>query len=224
MVDNQHWIDRWEQNRIGFHESDVNPLLVKYLPQFNLNPGDSIFLPLCGKSVDIAWLADQGYQVTGIELSQLALEAFFEEQDRPYQLFESDRFLLYKSDNISLLQGDFYDLRAEDIPDCSLVYDRASLIAFESHHRPDYCAHLRSLMSEQADMLLITLHYDQQKMKGPPFAVSDEEVEMAYGSGYDINILQQNEILDERPRWRSLGLDFLYETVFALTPRQRGQN
>ena len=218
MVDNQHWLDRWEQNRIGFHETEVNPLLVRYLPQFNLKPGDSIFLPLCGKSVDMVWLAEQGYEVTGIELSQLAIESFFEEQQLSYQLFESDRFLLYKSDNINLLQGDFFDLRADDLPDYKLVYDRASLIAFEAPQRPDYCAHLRSLMPQQADMLLITLHYDQQKMKGPPFGVSDEEVMVAYQSGYDISILQQNAILDERPRWRSLGLDFLTETVFSLQP------
>ena len=221
MVDNQHWLDRWEQNRIGFHESEVNPLLVNYLPHFNLQPGDAIFLPLCGKSVDIIWLADQGYQVTGIELSQLAIESFFEEQQRSYQLFESDRFILYQSDNISLLQGDFYDLRPADLPDYSLVYDRASLIAFEAHHRPDYCSHLKSLMPQQAEMLLITLHYDQQKMQGPPFGVSDEEVRTAYQPDYDVAVLQQNEILDERPRWRSLGLDFLTETVFALTPAAR---
>ena len=221
MVDNQHWIDRWEQNRIGFHESEVNPLLVKHFPHFNLKPGDSIFLPLCGKSVDMVWLAEQGYEVFGIELSQLAVESFFEEQDLSYQLFESDRFVLYKSNNINILQGDFFDLRADDLPDYSLVYDRASLIAFESHHRPDYCAHLRSIMPEQAKMLLITLHYDQQKMKGPPFGVADEEVESAYQSGYDIGVLEQNEILDERPRWRSLGLDFLVETVFSLTPAKR---
>ena len=218
MVDNQHWIDRWEQNRIGFHESDVNPLLVKHFPHFNLKPGSSIFLPLCGKSVDMVWLAEQGYDVFGIELSQLAIESFFEEQDLSCQLFESDRFVLYKSNNINILQGDFYDLRAEDLPDYSLVYDRASLIAFESHHRPDYCAHLRAIMPPQAKMLLITLHYDQQKMKGPPFGVSDDEVRTAYQSGYDIDVLEQNEILDERPRWRSLGLDFLTETVFSLAP------
>ena len=76
MVDNQHWLDRWKENRIGFHESEVNQHLRRYLPQFDLPRGACVFLPLCGKAHDIAWIAAQGYEVIGIELSQLAIEAF----------------------------------------------------------------------------------------------------------------------------------------------------
>ena len=126
MVDHQHWLDRWKQNRIGFHESTVNPYLSKYLPGFELPTGACIFLPLCGKALDIAWIAEQGYEVIGIELSQIAIEAFFDENRLDYERFDTDRFGVYKSGNISLLQGDFFDLSNDDLGACSLVYDQAA--------------------------------------------------------------------------------------------------
>ena len=86
MVDHQHWHDRWRENRIGFHETAVNSHLQNYLPGFDLPPGSKIFVPLCGKAVDMAWLAEQGYEVIGIEISRVALEAFFAEQALDYGL------------------------------------------------------------------------------------------------------------------------------------------
>ena len=112
MVDKQHWLDRWQQNRIGFHEAAVNRHLQKYLPRFALEPGNCVFLPLCGKAHDIAWIAQQGYEVIGIELSAIAIEAFFDEHELEYQRFDSDRFGVYEAQNITLLQGDFFDLAA----------------------------------------------------------------------------------------------------------------
>lgn len=103
MVDNQHWLDRWKENRIGFHENTVNRHLKNHLAQFDLPAAASVFLPLCGKARDIAWLAQQGYQVFGIELSQLAIEAFFAENSLEFECCDTDRFAVYKSAGISLL-------------------------------------------------------------------------------------------------------------------------
>ena len=216
MVDNQHWLDRWKENRIGFHEAAVNPHLQKYLPQFSLPSGACIFLPLCGKAHDIVWIAQQGYEVIGIELSQIAIEAFFAENKLDYERFDSDRFGIYKSGNISLLQGDFFDLLNDDLGACSLVYDRAALIAMEQHHRPGYYDHMLSIIPAVSNMLLITLEYDQAEMKGPPFSVPTEEVYQYYSDAFSINLLECNNIIDERPRWREVGLTALSESVFRL--------
>lgn len=211
-----HWLDRWKQNRIGFHESAVNPYLPRYLSRFNLAPGDTVFLPLCGKAIDIAWLAQQGFKVIGIELSEIAIEAFFAEQELQYQQFEDDRFILRKSGNISLIQGDYFALRPQDLPDCKMVFDRASLIAIDALDRGAYADHMRSIVPENIDILLITLDYDQSQMSGPPFAVSVEEVNQHYQADYSIEVLEQNNVLDRRPRWRDQGLTCLNESVYHL--------
>ncbi|MEE8366385.1 MAG: thiopurine S-methyltransferase [Gammaproteobacteria bacterium] len=210
------WLDRWKQNRIGFHEPGVNTYLRQYLPAFNLEPGDTIFLPLCGKAHDIAWLAQQGFQVVGVELSGIAIEAFFAEQGLHYLQSESGKFLLSKSGNISLYQGDYFDFPQKVLTECKLIYDRASLIAFDLGDRGRYCEYLRSITPPQTDMLLITLDYDQTQMDGPPFAVSRTEVEQLYRSHYQLEKLVSNDVLDERPRWRERGLTALTETVFRL--------
>jgi thiopurine S-methyltransferase len=216
MVDNQHWLDRWKENRIGFHEPAVNQHLQKYLPRFGLPDGACVFLPLCGKALDIAWIAAQGYEVIGIELSELAIEAFFEDNQIDYQRFDSDRFGVYKADNICLLQGDFFDLSNDDLGACSLVYDRAALIAMSRQDRPRYCDHMLSIIPVVSNMLLVTLEYDQGQMQGPPFAVLEDEVRRYYSDDFSINLLETNDIIDERPRWRDAGLGALSESVFRL--------
>ncbi len=220
MVDNQHWLDRWKENRIGFHEATVNQHLKTYLPQFRLAAGASVFLPLCGKAQDIVWLAQQGYEVIGIELSQLAIEAFFEENSLDYERVESDRFVTYKSENISLLQGDFFDLSQDDINTCHFIYDRAALIAMELPDRPRYYEHMLSIITPTSNMLLITLEYDQAEMLGPPFSVPTEEVSRYYADAFAVNLLECNDIIDERPRWRKVGLTALNESIFRLDSRR----
>ena len=216
MVDNQHWLDRWRENRIGFHETSVNQYLKNYLPQLALPAGATVFIPLCGKALDINWLAQQGYEVIGIELSQLAVEAFFEENSLDYERVVSDRFTIYTSGKIRLLQGDFFDLRNDDLSSCDFIYDRAALIAMELADRPRYYTHMLSVIPRASSMLLITLEYDQSEMTGPPFSVPTDEVYRYYSAAFSVNLLESNEIVDERPRWRKVGLSALRESVFHL--------
>ena len=210
------WLDRWHKNQIGFHEGEVNAYLKQYINHFNLNPGDRIFMPLCGKAHDIAWLAKQGFEVVGIELSNIAIEAFFAEFKMQYQQFASDRFVLRKSGNIMILEGDFFDLEAEDLEGCKLVFDRAALIAIDEKNRHRYSQHMRNIIPSTDDMLLITLSYDQSVMSGPPFSVSEDEVFQHYADDYEITLLERHEVVDESPRWRQKGLSSLIESVYQL--------
>ncbi len=219
MVDNQHWLDRWKENRIGFHQDSVNHYLKKYLPDFALPRGARVFMPLCGKAHDITWIAAQGFEVVGIEISQIAIAAFFDENRIDYEHYDSDRFGVYRSGNITLLQGDFFDLNNDDLKACSLIYDRAALIAMERPDRPRYYDHMLSIAPSPGSMLLITLDYDQAEMIGPPFSVPTAEVLRRYGDAFSIDSLECNDIIDEGPRWRKVGLTALSESVFRLDRR-----
>jgi thiopurine S-methyltransferase len=216
MVDHQHWLDRWKENRIGFHEASVNQHLQTWFPQFAPPTGSTVFVPLCGKAQDLCWIAEQGYQVIGIELSQIAIEAFFEENSIAFECAVNDRFTTYEAENICLLQGDFFDLRDDDLGDCGLVYDRAALIALERDDRPRYYEHMLSIMPASCNMLLITLEYDQAEMRGPPFSVPTDEVLQRYDDAFTIQLLHVRDIVDHGPRWRKVGLTALNESVFSL--------
>ena len=204
MVDHQHWLDRWKENRIGFHEAGVNNHLQTWFAQFAPSPGSSVFVPLCGKAHDMCWIAQQGYRVIGIELSQLAIEAFFEENSLAFERTTGDRFTTYRSENIYLLQGDFFDLRKDDLDACELVYDRAALIALERDDRPRYYDHMMSILPASCNMLLITLEYDQAEMRGPPFSVPTDEVLQRYKDAFAIQLLNTRDIVDHGPRWRKV--------------------
>ncbi len=215
-MQDKDWLIRWQQNQIGFHDTEINSHLKRYISGSNLKSGDTIFLPLCGKSADITWLAEQGFQVVGVELSAIAIKSYFSEQGLNYEQLESGPFIDRVSGNIRLLEGSFFDLQRENLADCSLVYDRAALIALDEPTRARYAEWMQSIMGDKADMLLITLDYDQSEMNGPPFAVSTDEVVRHYEQAFQVHTMLQTEIVDESPRWRSKGLSSLVESVYQL--------
>lgn len=219
MADKQHWLDRWRDNRIAFHEATVNRYLEAYLPGFGLPPGAVVFVPLCGKAHDLLYIARQGLEVIGVEFSRIAIEAFFAENGLEYERIETDRFAIYRAAGITLLEGDFFDLRNDDLGACELVYDRAALIALNAEQRPAYYDHMLSIIPAVSNMLLVTFEYDPGEMQGPPYSVPEEEMRRHYGDAFAIALLERNDILDERPRWREAGLSALNEAVFRLDRR-----
>ncbi len=213
------WKQRWQENQIGFHLDEVNPLLVKYHSALNLPRGSHVFVPMCGKSLDLLWLQRAGHYVTGIECSELAIQSFFTEHKLPVKHLPDPVLHSYRSDEIHLLQGDFFDLPSSMLADVAAVYDRAALIALPEAMRRRYVAKLIELLPQDAAMLLITLTYNQATMSGPPFSVSETEVRDLYGKCYEIRLLQQTNILPEQPRFAQRGLESLLETVYLLQPK-----
>ena len=196
-MDQEFWHQRWQNNQIGFHEPDVNPLLAEYFDSLELATGSRVLVPLCGKSHDLTWLANQGYDVIGVELSTLAAESFFKEQNNKPTITELGKIRSYITDNITILVGDIFNV-TEDIIDTILgatrstihaIYDRAALVALPESTRPRYTKHLIEI-SHNAKQLLISYQYDQSLMDGPPFSISDNEIIEHYNDCYDISLIK----------------------------------
>jgi len=216
-VDADFWHQRWQANKIGFHLGAVNPYLVEYWPGLKLHAGSRVFVPLCGKSLDMLWLAEQGYDVTGVEISPLAVRAFFEENRLPPpQVEQRGAFEIWSVPQISLICGDFFELQAAQLGEVAAVYDRASLIALPPEMRADYVAHLQNLCPAAPPHLLITLEYEQQNMTGPPFSVVAEEVQALYPPPCEAVRLATADILGENEGFRQRGLDSLLESVWQI--------
>lgn len=209
------WHNRWENDLTGFHLDEVNPYLKHNWASLNLKAGSRVFIPLCGKSLDLIWLADQGYQVVGIELSPLAVQAFFAENNLKAEYSQIGGLGYWQSENISLFCGDFFALTPEILGQVDAVYDRASLIALPPAMRQDYAAKLTEL-AQSAPKLLITLEYDQSKMDGPPFSVSEDEVRSLYQANYQVKQLSAQDVLGENERFRAKGLDYMNECIYQL--------
>lgn len=214
------WHERWKNNQIGFHQAEINLHLQQFWPSLAIAPGSRVFVPLCGKSGDMLWLRAQGYQVVGVELSPLAVRAFFAENSLQSKAVAHDRFDVLEADGIRLYCGDFFDLAAQDLAGVSAVYDRASLIALPPEMRPAYARHMRQLLAPGARTLLVAFEYPQQEMQGPPFSVQEAEVRALYEGGCRIELLRSLDILEQESRFRDKGVSRLQEKVYALTYNQ----
>lgn len=187
------WHEIWKNNHIGFHESEANTLFVKYFDHLALPQGARVFLPLCGKTRDIAWLLNKGYQVVGAELSEIATQQLFEALGSTPEISKLDKLTHYHAEGIDLFVGDIFDLTAEILGPVDAVYDRAALVALPPETRPLYTKHLQTITSI-APQLLICFQYDQSLMAGPPFSISDDEVKQHYEETYTLTHLETIEV------------------------------
>ncbi len=189
----QYWHQRWERGDIGFHESQANPALVQHLGRLDLARGSRIFLPLCGKALDIGWLLAQGYQVAGVELSSLAIDELFVSLGMTPAVTPAGALTRYSGINIDIWVGDIFALSSSELGTVNAIYDRAALVALPEDMRNRYAAHLISL-TQAAPQLLITYEYDQQLYEGPPFSVQEEELQRHYDGTYQLELLAQMQI------------------------------
>ncbi|MGJ8756940.1 thiopurine S-methyltransferase [Acinetobacter sp. HC8-3S] len=184
----EFWHDKWQSNNIGFHLSNPNPLLIKHIHSLNLQPQARIFIPLCGKSLDIHWLLEQGFHVTGIDLSPIAIEELISELKLEFTVSQVGDLTHYHHQNIDLYVGDFFELSLGHISKIDATYDRAALVALPEHMREAYTQHLVQL-TQNAPQLLISFEYDQDLLAGPPFSVPEQEIKKYYASRYKIKQL-----------------------------------
>jgi thiopurine S-methyltransferase len=218
------WLERWERQETGFHQDEFNPYLHQYWRDLHLARDSQVFVPLCGKSRDMLWLREQGHQVLGVELSAIAVQAFFKENgytpqhDSPHQV-TGRKFDRCEANGISILCGDFFDMGKADLANVTGVYDRASLIALPPEMRERYVRHLTGILPPATQILLITVDYPQAEMQGPPFSVSAEEVEALYREHAEVRLLAQPDVLEQNPRFQQRGLSSLRENIFLLTLR-----
>lgn len=210
------WHDKWHQQQIGFHQQDINPFLVKYWQKLALPAAAKVFVPLCGKSLDMCFLAEQGHQVIGCELNELAVQQFFSDNQLEMTKTAVGEHLHYQTEQISLYQGDIFTLPNELTQDVTAFYDRAALIAWPESMRAQYAKQLAGLLPSGSLGLLVTLDYPQEALNGPPFAVSPTWVETYLTEDFEIQLLDCQDVLADNPRFIKKEVPWLNEAAYFL--------
>lgn len=197
--DNELWQQSWRDRDIAFHQHVVNPHLVKFWQNLRLTAADRVFVPLCGKSLDLLWLAEQGHPVIGVELSPLAVRAFFRENKLQPTRRKLGKFMLWEHGRISILCGDFFQLCAADLGEIAAVFDRASLTALPDDIRVAYITQLKNILPANCKMLLLTTEEPEEgETQGQPFAVADE-IASLYTSAFEIQLSHVESIFEPDP-------------------------
>lgn len=212
------WHQRWSDNQIGFHQDTPTPLLLKYWPTLGIEPGARVFVPLAGKSLDMAWFASQGYQVLGVELAQVAIEQFFAEHMLTPEVHETQYGRHYVAGPVELICGDAFGLDEAALRGCTAVFDRAALIALPPELRARYASELYARLPPGCRGLLVTLEYPQEERAGPPFAVAEHEVRALYARDWAIDLLDRRPIPADHPGYVG-GVTRLDTAVYALRRR-----
>ncbi|PJZ76985.1 thiopurine S-methyltransferase [Leptospira neocaledonica] len=194
-MEKDFWLSKWKDNNIAFHERETNPLLLEYFKELSLAKDSRIFIPLCGKTLDIAWLLSNGYKIAGAELAELAIQQLFQELGVEPKISPIGKLNRYSAESIDIFVGDIFDLSKDILGPVDGVYDRAALVALPQETRLLYSAHLVRI-TNNAPQLLITYEYDQTKLAGPPFSISKEEVNLHYKNTFTIDNLMSKDMAD----------------------------
>jgi len=216
-MDKGFWHKKWETGEIAFHLHEVNPALATNFKALILDAAARVFVPLCGKTLDINWLLARGCHVVGAELSELAVQQLFERLRIGPDVSDHAWGRLYRGEGIDVFVGDIFDLSGEAIGAVDAVYDRAALVALPLEMRDQYTRHLIEITGVSRQ-LLITYEYDQSKMPGPPFSVPNEEVERHYGQAYSLGHLSSKEVPGALK-----GKVEAFENIWLLEPKSEGK-
>ncbi|WP_242112163.1 thiopurine S-methyltransferase [Luteimonas aquatica] len=211
----EFWQRRWHDNQIGFHQARVSPLLERHWDALSPPAGGRVFVPLCGKSLDMAWLAARGHRILGVELSELAVRQFFDEQGLAPDVRDSRYGTHYSAGPYELICGDAFALDAQALADCGAVHDRAALIALPAELRRRYLATAYAALPPGCRGLLITLEYPQAEMDGPPFSVGEAEVRTLF-AGWSATLAERRDILAQEPRFAADGVSALHTAAYFL--------
>lgn len=212
------WLQKWQTGEIAFHRDQVHEALARHFSRLQLQPGQQVFVPLCGKSPDILWLARRGCRVLGVELSEIACQDFFHDNALEPQRSRAGAFQVFQDGQISLLCGDVFDLAHSQLEAVDAVYDRAALVALPAAVRRRYVTLLAAGLPPHVGILLVALDYEQERMQGPPFSVSQAEVRELFSERFEFSVVEERDVIDEEPRFKARGLPRLMQRVYLLEP------
>ena len=211
------WHERWQTGQVGFHQSAVHPFLERWWPRLGVPAGTSVYVPLCGKSLDMAWLAARGHRVVGSELSAIAIRDFFAERGLEPESGVQDGFRRHAAGPFELLEGDALELGPAILGPVGAAYDRAALVALPPDLRGRYAASLARLLPAGAPVLLVAFEYPQEMKGGPPFSVEAAEVRALFEPAFAVEEVERLDILAASPKFAELGIPALHETAFVMT-------
>ncbi len=209
----EFWLQRWQEGSTPWNEGVPNAALRRHLDCLDLQPGDRVFVPLCGKAEDMWWLHEHGFDVLGIDLSPLAGRAFLSGHGRAFSETRHNRYSLIESPGFRLFAGDFFALEAADLEGVAAIYDRAALVALPAAVRQRYARRLGELLD--APILLISMEYPEHEMEGPPFSVREPEVRALFHDRHRVRHLGEDDIIG-RSSLRKRGLTRLVEHAYLI--------
>lgn len=188
-----------------------------------------VFVPLCGKTLDMVYLASRAGDVYGVEGIKTALEEFAAEHPelevKNNGVSSNGLFERFEGKKITLLKGDYFQLTSGQTEGkFDAVFDRGSFIAIDPTLRGDYVIVMGDILAKGARILLVIyerIGTEEAVAQGPPFTISESGVRELY-EGLDwvesVTLLHQEDQTAMFPhlKERYPGLEGLLETAYLI--------
>lgn len=212
-----YWLTKWQTADTHFNEPNPHRYLVKYFNEIATGENNKIFVPLCGKSIDMTWLLEHQQKVIGVELSHIPVNEFFNENKLGKHIDQTESFTIYQNPSCTIYNGNIFDLKPKHLTDINAVYDRGAFIALPPDTmRQQYIDWLKRTLPSHCKVLLITFEFDQNEMKGPPFSVTMDEIKEYFGDSFSVDLLECQVVDQLKSHWQEKGLQTLEECVYVL--------
>jgi thiopurine S-methyltransferase len=218
-MDPSFWHERWRTGQIGFHQAVTHHFLETWWPTVGLAAGSRVYVPLCGKSLDMAWLAARGHRVVGSELSPIAVADFFASLSLVPTTSQCGAFRVHRAGPFEILEGNALDLEPGLLGPVDAVYDRAALVALPPVMREHYARSFTRLLPAGTSALLIAFEYPQALKEGPPFAVMPDEVDLLYGGEFSVREVERMDVTAGSPKFVEAGVPAVFEVAYHLQRR-----
>ncbi|XP_059174982.1 probable thiopurine S-methyltransferase [Physella acuta] len=204
----EFWKDRWDDRHIGFHQADVHKMLSKHFTKLIPDgKANKVFFPLCGKAVDMSWLASQGYNIVGVDGVKKALEEFFTDQGIEYSVEDVNHnghnFKLFKSKDgkIRLYCTDIFNFTPDIEGTFDAVWDRGALVALNREDVSGYVKNMKKLLSPNGRILMEVMEYDVSIMDGlegpskppPPHPMYEDQIKALYEPECEVHFIERDD-------------------------------
>ena len=205
------------------HMPEINPFLQEYFQLLDDGKlkGKRIFVPFCGKSLDMKWFYEKGMSVVGVEVSELPAREFFSGNNLEYEVEHSttvphckiyrhdDRLCIYLCDIFNLdskLLGGRFDY----------LWDRGALVAVIHEERELYWNFISSILADNAQGFIELNEFDSTQHTGPPYDFSKDCLARLLGDKYSFKqICIRKE--DEMPEfYRTTKFEGLYLALYFI--------
>ena len=221
-MDIEFWQQMWREGRLGFDQSSVNPYLAEVIDQWLEDGSHHVFVPLCGRSIDMSFIHSAGHSIWGVECVEKAILDFFDSLNlNPQCVSISDSIQCFKAQRYELFCGDFFSMKSQYLerPNSKLkIWDRASLVALPKNLRLKYYQQLIELSGNSLDWMCLLFTYEHPELIGPPFSVEISEIkDIMMPQGYKIEVVTERCIEPQNPKFKEAGVTQFYETLIRVT-------
>eukprot|EP01134_Creolimax_fragrantissima_P001545 CFRG1545T1 len=219
--DLEEWKNRWETGSTGWRQEDVNESLLKYKELFTSQSDakPTVFVPLCGSSTDLSYLAKEGMKVVGVEISEMAIETFFTNHDLKYT--KADNVYTCDSLDITIYVEDLFTF--EKVKNFDFIWDYASFVAIDMELRPIYMDAVGRLLSPNGAWLLVNFDFSLEEVKGragPPWPITKDGFNsLVRESGVGLSVEKFNGFEKLIQKFKDLGSTYFFINEWVLRRR-----